>query len=89
MSTLNVSARDRQLMPVTLGLGLVFWLVALVIFARFATAPVLVGLLLGAVLVVAILGLSYLFAHSAFIAHLRGQGIEVTESQLTLSLIHI
>jgi Zn-dependent protease with chaperone function len=83
MSTLNVSARDRQLMPVTLGLGLVFWLVALVIFARFATAPVVVGLLLGAVLVVAILGLSYLFAHSAFIAHLRGQGIEVTESQLT------
>lgn len=78
---LHVSARDRQLAPLSMGIGLLFWVTALYAAAHLS-GVLLVSLCAGALLVIGIVFLSYLFAHSAFIAHLRGQGIEVNETQL-------
>lgn len=65
-----VYPRERLLGAVTLIIGIVFWLALLV--GTFGT--ILIGLAVGAV--------AYLFVHSALIAHLKGNGVELSEAQL-------
>ena len=64
-----VHPRERQLGRITLALGMAAWLVLTV--GTFGGA--LVGLALGFLL--------YLFAQSALIAHLKGNGVELTATQ--------
>jgi Zn-dependent protease with chaperone function len=78
----TVYRRDRQLMSLSLGIGILLWGAAFWLAAPMLSVAVAVGLLFGVLLVVLVLGISYLFAHSAFVAHLRGQGIEVSAEQL-------
>ena len=77
-----VSARDRQLSAVSLILGTLVWLAGLAALIRFGGLPVVVGLSAAALLIIAVLFISYLIAHLSFVAHLRGQGIELTSVQL-------
>lgn len=78
----HVSARDRQLSPLSLIIGSVFWLTGLVALVHAGGIVVLVGLLGAILLIAAILFVSYFLAHLSLLAHLRGQGIEVTPHQL-------
>lgn len=64
-----VYPQERTLGGITLILGVLVWFV--VIVGSFGTA--LIGLLIGFI--------SYLFAQSALIAHIKGNGIELTEKQ--------
>jgi Zn-dependent protease with chaperone function/type II secretory pathway pseudopilin PulG len=61
--------RERSLGTLTLVLGLLAWL--LLIVGTFGTALLFMGLGF----------LAYLFAQSALIAHIRGNGVELSESQ--------
>jgi Zn-dependent protease with chaperone function/type II secretory pathway pseudopilin PulG len=78
----HVSARDRQLSPVSLTIGVVCWLAGLIVIVRAGGVPVVLGLTAAILLIAAILFVSYLVAHLSLLAHLRGQGIEVTPHQL-------
>ncbi|MHB1655345.1 MAG: M48 family metalloprotease [Burkholderiales bacterium] len=64
-----VYPHERTLGNITLGLGLIVWLA--LIAATFGGA--LIGLALGFVL--------YLFIHSTLIAHIKGNGVELSEAQ--------
>lgn len=64
-----VYPRERTLGTLTLVLGLIFWLC--LIIGSFGTA--LIGLALGFLL--------YLFAQSTLIAHIKGNGVELSEAQ--------
>ncbi|HEX5338525.1 MAG TPA: M48 family metalloprotease [Gallionella sp.] len=64
-----VYPRERTLGNITLAIGLLIWLGLIV--GTFGTA--LIGLAVGFVL--------YLFAQSALIAHIKGNGVELTEAQ--------
>jgi len=64
-----VYPRERTLGMITLIFGVIVWLVLIV--GTFGSA--LVGLLIGFIF--------YLFAQSALIAHIKGNGIELSESQ--------
>ena len=81
-SSSHVSARDRQLSPISLAIGTLFWAISLYLLVRLGGLPVMVGLAAAGLLIVAILFVSYLIAHLSFVAHLRGNGIEVTSVQL-------
>ena len=61
---------ERTLSGITLIVGLILWIVLIV--GTFGVA--LIFLLLGFI--------AYLFAHSALIAHIRGNGVELSEGQL-------
>ena len=61
---------ERALSTITLIVGLILWLALIV--GTFGVA--LIVLLLGFI--------AYLFAHSAVIAHIRGNGVELSEGQL-------
>jgi hypothetical protein len=73
--------RDRLLTVVTMALGVALWGTAIALLiavgsARSVTVTLVMVLLLG------ILGfLAYLFARSTLIAHLQGNGIELSEAQ--------
>lgn len=64
-----VYPRERTLATITLVIGLLIWLILIV--GTFGGA--LIGLALGFVM--------YLFAQSALIAHIKGNGIELSEAQ--------
>jgi Zn-dependent protease with chaperone function len=64
-----VYPRERTLGAITLVLGLIGWLALIV--GTFGTA--LIGLALGF--------LVYLFVHSTLIAHIKGNGVQLTETQ--------
>lgn len=64
-----VYPRERTLGTITLVLGLLFWVVLIV----FTVGVALLGLALGF--------LFYVFAQSALIAHIRGNGVELSETQ--------
>ncbi len=64
-----VYPRERSLGAITLVLGILLWLVLVV--GTFGVALLLLSL--GA--------LFYLFVHSALIAHLKGNGVEISEAQ--------
>lgn len=78
----NVSRHDRALSALSLCLGSVVWLGAFVLLGQFGGAKVVAGSLLIGLLVIAMVSLSYVFARSAVIAHLRGHGVVVSEWQL-------
>ena len=78
-----VSARDRQLSPISLAIGTLFWAISLYLIVHLVGLPVVVGLAAAGLLIVAVLFVSYLIAHLSFVAHLCGQGIEVTSVQLS------
>ncbi len=65
-----VYPRERSLGAITLVLGLLVWL--LLIFGTFGVALVFIGI--GFVL--------YLFAQSALIAHIKGNGVELSHAQM-------
>jgi hypothetical protein len=81
-SSAHVSARDRLLTPLSLAIGTLFWALGLYLLVHLGGLPVMLGLAATALLIVAILFVSYLIAHLSFVAHLRGHGIEVTAVQL-------
>ncbi|HEU4625089.1 MAG TPA: M48 family metalloprotease [Steroidobacteraceae bacterium] len=64
-----VYPRERVLGAITLVLGVLLWIVLIV--GTFGVALLMLGF--GALL--------YLFAHSALIAHLKGNGVEISEAQ--------
>lgn len=78
----TVCPRDRQLAPLTLGLGVVLWAGALALIAPHLTVAVVVGAAGIGALVIAVLFLGYFFAHGGLVAHLRGQGIAIGPDQL-------
>lgn len=65
-----VYPRERSLGAITLVLGLLVWL--LLIFGTFGVALVFMGI--GFIL--------YLFAQSALIAHIKGNGVELSQAQM-------
>jgi len=73
--------RDRALTAVTMILGVAIWIVAVWGIVAIGGARAVGVTLATVVLVAAFSALAYLFARSAFIAHLRGNGIEVSEGQ--------
>ena len=64
-----VYPRERTLGTITLVLGLLVWVV------------LLIGTFGGALLMLAVGFLLYLFAQSALIAHIKGNGVELSETQ--------
>jgi Zn-dependent protease with chaperone function/Tfp pilus assembly major pilin PilA len=64
-----VYPRERTLGVITLVLGVLFWLLLIVGTVGIALAMVLVGFIL------------YLFAQSTLIAHIKGNGVELSERQ--------
>jgi Zn-dependent protease with chaperone function/type II secretory pathway pseudopilin PulG len=74
--------RDRVLTAVTLILGILIWVgVAYAVFTVGGARAITVAVT--TVLTLSIIGsLAYLFAQSAFVAHLRGNGLEVSDTQL-------
>jgi Zn-dependent protease with chaperone function len=77
-----VYPRDRLLTAVTMGLGILIWLAAISLLLKFGGGKSL-GVTVGVLVTAAFLGfLVYLFVRSAAVAYVRGNGVEVTESQL-------
>jgi Zn-dependent protease with chaperone function/Tfp pilus assembly protein PilE len=64
-----VYAKERTLGKITLVLGVIIWLALLI----GTVGVILIGLLIGFVI--------YVIAHSAFIAYIRGNGVELSEEQ--------
>jgi Zn-dependent protease with chaperone function/Tfp pilus assembly major pilin PilA len=77
-----VYPRDRLLTVITMVLGICIWLAALGLLFRLGGVKSL-GSLVTVLLIAAFLSfLVYLFVRSAVIAHIKGHGVEVTETQL-------
>jgi len=73
--------RDRSLTIVTMGLGVALWGIALAILMSVGGVRSIAAALV-IVLVVSLLSfLAYLFARSTLIAHLKGNGVELSEAQ--------
>ena len=76
-----ISPRDRTLTPVTLVLGIVIWCGAIYALVAAGGAKSLYGLAFTVLIVAAISFIAYVFARSAAIAQLKGNGIELSECQ--------
>lgn len=74
--------RDRSLTALSLVLGILVWIGALVAAVAMGGAVLIGGAVTTTVILIAGSFLSYLFARSAAIAHLRGNAIEVSDRQL-------
>lgn len=77
-----IYGHDRTLSAVTLTLGTLIWVVALYVLVNLGGAMVLTGALTSAIVAAVFSFLVYLFARSAAVAHLHGNSIEVSETQL-------
>lgn len=77
-----VFPRDRALTTLSLTIGILFWLMVAVGLYKWRGPAMIGGVLVTILVAAAVTFISYLFARSAAIAHLRGNAIEVTEQQL-------
>lgn len=77
-----IYVRDRTLSLITLLLGIVIWAAVLYGIMRLGGTKGLAGAAIVVLLMIAVGSLGYLFIMSAFLSHLRGNSIEVTDSQL-------
>ncbi len=73
--------KDRILSAISLSIGIAVWLLAAYLVFALGGPAVISKVLLILVAVALFSFLIYVFIHSAFIAHLSGNGVEVTEAQ--------
>ena len=73
--------RDRTLTLLTIVLGVFIWAGGLYALAKFGGTRSLAGFAVTILFLVIIGFIAYVFARSAVIAHLKGNGIEVSETQ--------
>lgn len=73
--------RDRTLTRLTIELGVFIWAGGLYALAKFGGTRSLAGFAVTILFLVIIGFIAYVFARSAVIAHLKGNGIEVSETQ--------
>lgn len=77
----HIYPRDKALTLVTMILGVLIWGAGLYALSKFGGGRSVAGFAAAVVFMVLIGFLAYLFARSAVIAHLKGNGIEVSETQ--------
>lgn len=77
-----IYSRDKSLSLISLLLGCVFWAGGLYAVVHFGGWPVVAGVSIVVLLMIVLGFLGYVFIQSALISHLRGNSIEVTETQL-------
>jgi len=77
-----VYSRDRLLTAVSMALGVLFWAAAIAILVKAGGTRSIAVAAVVVVVCVVLAFLAYLFARSAFIAHLQGNGVELSEAQL-------
>ncbi|HET9331223.1 MAG TPA: M48 family metalloprotease, partial [Steroidobacteraceae bacterium] len=77
-----IYSRDRVLTAVSMVLGVLFWAIAVAILVKAGGARSVAAAGGVVALCVLLAFLAYLFARSAVIAHLQGNGVELSESQL-------
>ena len=73
--------RDRTLTLLTIVLGVLIWAGGLYALAKFGGTRSIAGFAVTILFLVIIGFIAYVFARSAVIAHLKGNGIEVSETQ--------
>lgn len=77
-----IFGHDRTLNVVTLVLGALIWVAALYALIALGGMKALSGMITIVILAAAFTFLVYIFARSAAVAHLHGNGIQVSETQL-------
>ena len=74
--------RDKALTVLTMALGILMWLAGIYLLVKFGGIKSFSALLVTLLIAAFFTFLAYLFARSAVVAHIRGQGVEVTQTQL-------